>query len=132
MPNGKSLDGMRILLVEDDSLAAWDMQEFLEDCGACVIGPAPTLKRALELVEQEEGHIDAAVLDINLNGQRSYPVADRLQQCGVSFVFTTAYQNIPEPYATLPRCQKPIDKSRLLRLIVSDRRSRSLESLHAS
>jgi CheY-like chemotaxis protein len=130
MSNGRSLDGMRILLVEDDSLAAWDMQEFLEESGACVIGPAPTLKRALELVEQEEGHIDAAVLDINLNGQRSYPVADRLQRCGVNFVFTTAYQNIPEPYASLPRCQKPIDRARLLRLIVGERRSRSLEALH--
>ena len=130
MLNGKLLDGLRILLVEDDSLAAWDMQEFLEESGASVIGPAPTLKRALELVDREEGHIDAAILDVNLCGVRSYPVADRLQTCGVPFVFTTGYSNVPEPYASLPRCEKPVDKSRLLRLIAGERRGRSLEALH--
>jgi CheY-like chemotaxis protein len=132
MLNVKSLDGMRILLVEDDSLAAWDLQEFLEESGACVIGPAPTLKRALQLVEQEEGHIDAAVLDINLNGLRSYPVADRLLECGVTFVFTTAYHNVPEPYSSVPRCEKPVDKVRLLQLIVGKSDRRSLEPLHPS
>jgi DNA-binding response OmpR family regulator len=115
--DGKTLDGKRILVVEDDYLVALDIQEFLEESGAFVIGPAPTLKRALELVEQENGRIDAAVLDINLRGERSFPVADRLSERGVAFVFTTGYQDVPEPYARLPRCEKPVDKSRLLQLI---------------
>lgn len=119
MMNGKTLEGMRILVVEDDYLVAMDLQEFLEDSGAQVIGPAPTLKRALELVEAEGDRLDAAVLDINLRGERSYPVADRLTARGISFVFTTGYRDVAKPYANLPRCEKPVDKSRLLELITS-------------
>jgi DNA-binding NarL/FixJ family response regulator len=117
MLDGRTLQGKCILLVEDDFMVALDMQEFLEESGAEVVGPAPTLKRALELVEAEGHRLDAGVLDINLRGERSYPVADRLSQRGVIFVFTTGYHNIPERYAALPRCDKPVDKSRLVAFI---------------
>jgi DNA-binding response OmpR family regulator len=72
-------DGKRVLIVEDEYMIARDLALALEDAGAEVVGPAGTIQDALELIEDNDG-IDGAVLDVNLHGERIYPVADLLSQ----------------------------------------------------
>lgn len=82
------LDGKRILVVEDEPLIAMMVEDMLAELGAQVIGPAGSLAEALLLAEEQ---IDAALLDVNLEGERVYPVAERLTVRGVPFVFATGY-----------------------------------------
>jgi CheY-like chemotaxis protein len=104
-------------VVEDEYLVAADLTASLESLGVEVIGPAASVKEALSLIENSGGRLDAAVLDINLRSERVYPVADVLTARGIPFVFTTGYDAvaIPIAYACAPRCEKPIDKTQLLR-----------------
>ena len=72
------LKGRRILVVEDDYLVALTLVGILEQAGARVLGPIGTLDEAIAVVENDGKSFDAAVLDINLHGKKSYPVADAL------------------------------------------------------
>lgn len=120
MPDSR-LTGRRLLIVEDEYLIAADLASVLESLGAAVTGPAGTLAEALTLVETEGDRLDAAVLDVNLGGDRVYPVADALRQREIPFVFTTGYDAaaLPQSYADVPRCQKPTDERRLARCLSS-------------
>ena len=104
------LNKRRILVVEDEFLLADELHRELEAAGAVVIGPAPTVRSALALVENE-GPIDAALLDVNLNDEMVFPVADALVVRSVPFVFTSGYDDdvLAEHYSLMPRCQKPAD-----------------------
>jgi DNA-binding response OmpR family regulator len=83
------LSGKRILVVEDEFVIAAMVVDMLEDNGAVVVGPAPTLEAALRSARETE--LDAAVLDINVGGRRSDPVAEALSGRGVPLVFATGY-----------------------------------------
>ena len=83
------LDGSRVLLVEDEVIVALELSMELEDRGAEVVGPAHSLPEAQVLAE--EGGIDAAILDVDLQGKDVYPVAERLMRAGVPFVFHTGH-----------------------------------------
>lgn len=83
------LVGKRVLVVEDEMLVAMNLEDTLVDLGAEVVGPAMRLDTALELARIEQ--FDVAVLDINLHGGRSYPVAEALRERGLPFVFATGY-----------------------------------------
>jgi len=111
------LVGRRLLVVEDEYMIATDLARSLEGLGVEVIGPVGSVEDALELVESDGDRLDGAVLDINLRGERVYPVADALVARGVPFVFTTGYDAlvIPDAHAGAPRCEKPVDKMQLLR-----------------
>ena len=87
------LTGKRVLVVEDEALVSMLVEDELRDAGAEVLGPAPTVDHALRLVEgaAADGGISAEVLDINLDGRRVEPVADRLAALGVPFLFATGY-----------------------------------------
>ena len=110
----RRLIGCRVLVVEDEFFIADDLAQLLERNGAEVIGPAPTLARALELLQS--GRPDCAVVDVNLRGQMAYALADELRSRGVPFVFATGYDPavIPSDYAEVPRLQKPYDLDELL------------------
>ncbi|MGO4170409.1 response regulator [Novosphingobium sp. YAF33] len=84
-----TLRGKRILVVEDEMLVAMNIEDSLLDFGAVVVGPALRLENALELAGQAQ--FDIAILDVNLHGGRSYPVAEVLQARGVPFIFATGY-----------------------------------------
>jgi CheY-like chemotaxis protein len=103
--------GRRVLVVEDEMIVAWLLQDLLADLGCVVIGPAANVNQALGIIEAET--IDAAVLDVNLNGQMSYPVADALAARGVPFVFATGYakDGMLDGYRTIPILQKPYHRS---------------------
>ncbi len=104
------LHDRRILVVEDEYLMAEELREALEDAGAHVLGPAPTVDAALRLLADGAAP-DAAILDVNLGGERSFPVADALAARGVPFVFATGYDAwaLPLAYQGAQRCEKPVD-----------------------
>ena len=103
--------GRRILVVEDDFLIAQDLQRALEALGAVVLGPVPRVADALAMLEGEAVQPDAATLDVNLDGEMVYPLADDLRARGVPFLFVTGYDagSIPRDYAEVPVCEKPGD-----------------------
>lgn len=110
--------GRRLLVVEDDYVIASDLASWLEDQGAEVLGPVPSVADAIALLEANSVP-DAAVLDINLGDEQVFPVADVLQAANVPFVFLSGYdvKLIPAHYGDVPRCTKPLDRSRLLRAL---------------
>src|SRR5450759_748326 len=103
----------RVLVVEDEVLVAWLLEDMLADLGCAVLGPAASVKQALAMIDAEA--IDVAVLDVNLNGQLSYPVADALAARGVPFVFSTGYDKdrMLDGYKTFPVLQKPYHRAEL-------------------
>lgn len=84
--------GKRILLVEDEALVAMLLEDMVAELGATVVGLESRVDLAVACAESEE--LDAAILDINLGGQRSYAVADALRLRGVPFVFATGYGEV--------------------------------------
>lgn len=111
----KSLDGLKILVVEDNFLAAEVVRDALEHNGCTVVGPVGRVADGLRLAEQEK--LDAAVLDINLNGDRCFPIAETLKGRGVPFVFLTGYDSstvIPAALRATPRLAKPVLEQQLI------------------
>jgi CheY-like chemotaxis protein len=109
-----SFSGRRVLVVEDEMIVAWLLEDMLADLGCVVVGPAASINQALAIVDAEA--IDAAVLDVNLEGQMSYPIADALAARGVPFVFSTGYDKdrLLEGYRTFSVLQKPFRRSQLV------------------
>jgi CheY-like chemotaxis protein len=107
------LSGRRVLVVEDEIIVSWLLEDMLADLGCAVVGPAACIERALAMIDGDA--IDAAVLDVNLNGQPSYPLADALAARGVPFVFSTGYatNSLLDGYRTVPTLQKPFHRSEL-------------------
>lgn len=103
------LVGRRVLVVEDEYILAEDLREELESVGSEVLGPVPTVAEALELLRSEPAP-DIAVVDINLQGEMAWPVADLLRDMGVPFIFATGYdaEAIPPAYADVTRAEKPV------------------------
>jgi CheY-like chemotaxis protein len=104
---------LRILVVEDEMLVAMNIEDMLLDLGHEVAGIASRLAPALSLAG--EASLDAAMLDVNLAGENSFPVADVLAARGIPFVFATGYglQGIEERYRDRPLLQKPFRASDL-------------------
>lgn len=112
------LKGRRILVVEDEALVAMLVEDALLDAGATVLGPAATVAEALALLEREAPP-DAAVLDLNLAGETSTPVADALAARGLPFVIATGYgaSGLPPGHADVPVLAKPYDPDELTRVL---------------
>ena len=113
------LEGIRVLVVEDEFLVATLIEDMLVAAGCVVAGPVPRLSEALEAVDHET--FDAAVLDVNLGGDRVYPVADALSRRNVPFVFVTGYGAglLPSEYDERPRLCKPFKMADLLNQLSS-------------
>ena len=104
----EAMRGKRVLVVEDEYLLADDLRSALEDAGAEVVGPVPDVAGALTMLEAGEP-IDAALLDINLNGEPAFPVADAFVDRAIPFAFTTGYDEgaVPARFASVARLEKP-------------------------
>jgi len=113
----EDLQDLRVLIVEDEYYLAADLAETLRARGAKVIGPVGTLTEAIAAVEGS--WIDYAVLDVNLRGEMSFPIADRLEAAGIPYVIATAYsvQSLPERFRTKPRLEKPFLPEAVVRMI---------------
>lgn len=105
----KLLSGKRILIVEDEYFLADDVRRALEKQGAIVVGPVSGVIEGLELVRA--GRIDAAILDVDLDGVLVYPIADLLDEQGIPFVFATALDRsqIPGRFKGYVLCPKPTE-----------------------
>ena len=119
--------GRRVLIAEDEYLVAKRMVEEFAKLGVETIGPASTVKRALDLVGHS-GPLDAAVLDIKLRNEMIFPVADALRARGVPFVFTTGYSQkiIPDRYKDVVRYEKPFDVAAVARVVAQWARREAL------
>ena len=100
-------EGRRVLVVEDEMTIALMIEEMLLDLGAQVIGPESRLDAALRLAG--EASLDAAILDVNIRGGSSYPVADILAARGIPFIFCSGYNDwaLEERHRDRPRLTKP-------------------------
>ena len=76
--------GPRVLLVKDEIIVCWLLEEMIGELGYTVVGPAARISQALSIIESVA--IDAAVLDLNLDGEPSYAIADALLERGIPFV----------------------------------------------
>jgi light-regulated signal transduction histidine kinase (bacteriophytochrome) len=106
--------GMRILIVEDNSLIARSTEQLLKAMGANILGPVSRLPIAMQIAESQQ--MDAALLDIDLDGTRVWPVAEILARRGVPFIFTTGYAAglvMPPAFADRPVLTKPYDPDSL-------------------
>ena len=114
------LEGLKVLVVEDNLLLAEVTKILLEDSGCQVVGPAGWLQRGLELAQDEA--LDGAVLDINLHGEMSFAIAEVMRARGVPFVFVTGYEDrsiVPMAYRSAPRLDKPVPDEHLIEAMVA-------------
>jgi len=101
------LGGKRILIVEDSPVVGPFTADLLEELGCIVVGAAPNMAAARQLIESEK--IDAALMDVHIRGERVFPLCEALAAKGVPFVLTSGYAdwNMPEKWQDRPRLQKP-------------------------
>ncbi len=98
----------RIFVVEDEYLIAMMLCDALESVGSVVVGPVPSVEKALKTIAADL-NIDAAILDVNLGGAMAYPVAEALMTCNIPFVFTSGYEvaTLRARYPKIRNCHKP-------------------------
>jgi len=113
-----ALRGRRILIVEDDFIVAEDLRQELLAQGAEVLGPVPSVADALELLVDGD-RPSAALLDVQLGPETVYPLVEVLRELHIPVVFATAFgqSEMPEAYARLPHCDKPISAAQLIRVL---------------
>lgn len=118
MPDARPL---KVLVVEDESLVALDIENMLEEMGCKVVASVPRLVRALDLASHLD--FDLAVLDINLAGEVVYPLAFRLAARGIPFVFSTGYStaSVPPELSDRPILKKPVMLANLKRAVAQAR-----------
>ncbi len=109
MSDDLSLDGLRILIVDDEFLIAMNIESLVEDNGGQPVGPVGDIPGALAIIKGEP--LDGVLLDANLNGASSEPIALALQAAGIPFVVITGYGRLDLDGVTLsaaPRLTKPL------------------------
>ena len=116
-PDKPDLSGLRVLVVEDALLIADLIVEALDDHGCSVVGPVPRLGQGLALATVEQ--LDGALLDVNLAGERCFPIAEALAARGIPFVLLTGYGDagIPSEYRGATRLTKPFHIDSLVELV---------------
>ena len=112
---------LKVLIVEDESLVALHIESMLEEIGCQVVASVPRLVKALSLAGSLD--IDLAVLDINLAGEVVYPLALRLADRGIPFVFSTGYSSaiLPPELRDRPLVKKPVTLDRLKKAVAMAR-----------
>ncbi len=100
---------LQVLVLEDEWLIADQISSALVEAGYDVLGPVGRIDDALELVAH--GHVDAAVLDINLHNDRSFRLAEELCRKAIPFAFLSGYSqgDLPPEFVDRPLMQKPVD-----------------------
>jgi len=108
-----SLTPARLLVVEDEYLIRMLLEDMLDDLGYQVAAAVGTLAEARDAATS--GDFQAAILDVNVDGEQIFPVAEILAGRGLPFVFVTGYGegSLPESYRNRPALQKPFQAERL-------------------
>jgi DNA-binding LytR/AlgR family response regulator len=110
------LNGLRLLVVEDQFFVAMEVTDLISSLGAEVIGPYGLLNQALDAVQRQA--VDGGVLDVKLDSEKSYPVMDVLMDSGRPILLVTGgdTEGIPEKYRVLPCLLKPFDRIRFQKM----------------
>lgn len=108
---------LQVLVVEDESMVAMMIEDMLEDLGHCVLATSGRMPEASKLVSSASA--DLAILDVNLNGEETYPLAASLASRKIPFIFATAYgsSGIKAEWSGVPVLQKPFQSSQLAEAI---------------
>lgn len=111
------LSGHHVLVVEDEMLVLLNVEDMLADLGCESVSAAATVAQALALIDTQA--FDAAMVDVNLDGRKSYVVADALAARGVPFVFSTGYsgQSLDDGYRDRPVLGKPYRVADLVEIL---------------
>lgn len=123
---GSAIQGMRVFLVEDEMLVAMMLEDMLADLGCVVVGSADSVASALAGVASSSS-IDAAILDVHLGGETVFPVADKLVERQVPFVFSTGFgpSDLAARYPKSHVLAKPYPAERLAAVLASLRSAHS-------
>jgi CheY-like chemotaxis protein len=100
----------RILIVEDEAMISMLLEDMVLDCGGEIVGPVAKFDDALELALKAEFRV--AVLDLNLNGTLSYPIAEVIRERGIPVIFATGYgaDGLLDRFRDCPTLQKPFSQ----------------------
>lgn len=112
--------GKRILVVEDEYFIADEARRELLRLNATVVGPTATVEEAIGLIGSQE--IDGAILNIHLGDKLVFPVAEKLDELGIPFVFATGYDPsvVPEKFSGFFLCVKPTELGKIARALFAD------------
>lgn len=107
------LRGLKVLLLEDSALIAMHLEEMLAEAGCVVVATLDTVAGALEFLRGNT--VDAAVLDVNLRGEKVFGVAAELKSRGIPFVFSTGagQRFVPPEFDAAPHLSKPFEPEEL-------------------
>jgi CheY-like chemotaxis protein len=111
--NAPGLIGLRVLVVEDESMILMLIEDMLAEMGCTVAGVASDVQGALRMMPSVQ--FDAAIVDINLNGTRSVPIAERLRNMRTPFVLSTGYggSGASPAFSGIPIVAKPFEQKDL-------------------
>ncbi|MGK6322720.1 response regulator [Sphingomonas sp. DT-51] len=114
------LTGLRVLVVEDEYLLARQLERALVRDGAIVVAVAPSVAAALAVLA-DGATPDVAVLDLNLAGEKAYPVAAALRHAAIPFAFASGYdaEDRDPAYGDVPHLHKPLTMPALTRCLAS-------------
>jgi DNA-binding response OmpR family regulator len=109
-----TLKGKRILVIEDEYFIAMDIKRTLNDVGVDIVGPLSNIGQGLASASDDK--LDAAILDLNLDGVMSFPLAERLAALGVPYLFLTGYDSwsLPHDFRAAPHVVKPFSSQQLI------------------
>lgn len=114
---------LRVLLVEDEAMVVMMLEDLLAEAGFDVAAAASTVDKALALARNEA--IDLAILDVNVRGALTFPVADLLEARGVPYIISSGYgaEALPERFQGVPFLGKPVDPRSLADALAALRES---------
>ncbi len=112
-----TLDGLRVLVLEDEMIVSLLVECVLNDHNCVVVGPYERLPEAIEAAAHEA--LDFALLDVNIAGVKAYPVAEILAARGIPFLFLSGYGQtaIPADHPDWQVCSKPFQSDQLVDMI---------------
>jgi two-component SAPR family response regulator len=111
--------GLRVLVVEDEALVSLILEDMLVELGHHIVGPFSILSAGLDSATKDG--IDIAIIDVNLRGVSSLPIAHALKLRGIPVVFSTGYgrAGLPEPFADAALLEKPFQQNDIELVIAS-------------
>lgn len=109
-----SLSGLKILVVEDEAIVSFMIEQVLSDLGCSAVWLAASIEEAEDVLNRNQP--DMAILDVNVGGDLVFPIAQRLERDGIPFVFTTGYgrSGLLQSWLHCKVVHKPYDVEMLL------------------
>jgi two-component SAPR family response regulator len=120
MEKPKELAGLRVLVLEDEALLSMLLEDVLAELGCTLVGPFGQTQEALSFLRAHPDGVDFGILDVNVAGHRSDPVALEFDRLGLPFVFSTGYDEsaLEQRWRSKPCLRKPFRPADLERILV--------------